>query len=88
MNSTPQSLLSTRSQKNINEETELNWWVKETLHTQDQIISGMEWRGVYAADTCQGGAKNKYWRTTHKFGIEEMETLEDALDINHKTGTE
>ena len=33
-------------------------------------------------------AKNKYWRTTYKFGIEIAKTVEEALEINQKTGTD
>ena len=47
----------------------------------------MERSGVYAAATGHCGAKKKYWCTTHKFGIGVPRTVEDALDINRKTGT-
>ena len=55
---------------------------------RDQIISRMEQRGVYADAMDQGRAKNKYWHITHKFGIEVPNTVEDALEINHKMRTD
>ena len=47
----------------------------------------MKRRCVYVAAMGQGGSKKKYWRTTHKFGIEVSKTVEDALDINSKIVT-
>ena len=58
------------------------------MRTQDPIISRMERCGVYAAATGQGGANKKYCRTTHKFGIEVPKTLDNALGINCKMGTD
>ena len=31
--------------------------------------------------------KKKYWRTTHKFGIELPHTFDEALEIDRVTGT-
>ena len=33
------------------------------------------------------GGKNKYWRTTHKFGIELPHSIEEALAIDRRTNT-
>ena len=54
---------------------------------RDQIISRMERRDVYADSMGQVRA-NKYWYITHKFGIEVPNTVEDAVEINHKMGTD
>ena len=39
---------------NIGDEPAFKWLVKGVIHKRDRIISNM---------------KSKYWRTTHKFGI-------------------
>ena len=72
----------------INEEPAFNRWVKDALQTRGWIILRMERSGVYVAATGQGGAKKKWWRTTHKFGIEVPKTVEDSLEIYSKTGTD
>ena len=58
------------------------------MWTWDQRISRAERRGVYAAAMGQVGANNKYCHITHKVCIELPRTVEDALDIDHKMGTE
>ena len=45
-------------------------------------------RVICASVMIQFGSKNKYWCNTHKFGIEVPKTVEDALDIDCKTGTD
>ena len=73
---------------NINYYPVFNWWVKDELWTQDRNISSMERRGVYAVAMGQVGSNNKYWRTTHKFGIEVLKTVENAPEIDCLKGTE
>ena len=48
----------------------------------------MERHSFYADDAGQGVSNKKYWSTTHNIGIEVPKTVEDALDINRKTGTD
>ena len=57
----------------IDDEPAFKWWVKETLKRQDQII---------------GKVQSKYWRTSHKFGIELPKTVKDAYRIDRETGTD
>ena len=44
----------------INYEPAFNWWIKDTLGTQDRIISRMERCSVYVTATGRGGSKKKY----------------------------
>ena len=67
----------------IDDEPAFNWWVKSALKTRDRIIAKLERRNIGAKK-----AKNKYWRTTHKFGIEIPKTVDEALEIDRKTGTD
>ena len=54
------------------------------LKTRDWIIAKLERRNINAKK-----AKNKHhWRTTHNFGIEIPNTVEKALEIDGKTGTD
>ena len=55
--------------KNINEDPEFNWWVKDALRTCDRILSRMERCVFSSAAMGQGGSKKKYLCATHKFGI-------------------
>ena len=57
---------------NLDEEPAFKWWVKDTLRQRDRIISKV---------------KTKYWRTTHKFGIEVPKTVIEAYKIDERTGT-
>ena len=58
--------------KNIDEEPAFKWSVKNTLRNRDIIISKV---------------KAKYWRTTHKFGIEVPKSINEAYIIDRLTGT-
>ena len=49
------------------------WWVPFTLRKWNQIISKLQ---------------KKYWRTTHKFGIEVLCTVKRAYEIDEETGNE
>ena len=57
---------------NIEEEPAFKWWVKDTLRKHNRIVSKV---------------KAKYWRTTHKFGIEVPKLVTEAYTIDQKTGT-
>ena len=49
------------------------WWVLFTVIKRNRIASKLQ---------------NKYWRTTHKFGIEVPTPVKRAYDIDDETGTE
>eukprot|EP00979_Chaetoceros_neogracilis_P001006 scaffold191_cov273-Chaetoceros_neogracile.AAC.21 len=57
----------------IDDEPAFKWWVKETLKRRDRIISKVQ---------------SKYWRSSHKFGIEVPKTVKDAYRIDRETGTD
>ena len=57
---------------NIEEEPAFKWWVKNILRNRNIIISKV---------------KEKYWRTTHKFGIEVPKSINEAYAIDRLTGT-
>jgi hypothetical protein len=54
-------------------EPAFRWWVKDALRTRNRIISKV---------------KSRYWKTTHKFGIEVPKDVTQALAIDSKTGTD
>ena len=56
----------------IQDEPAFKWWVKDVLRKRDRIISKV---------------KSKYWRTTHKFGIEIPKSAAEAYAIDRRTGT-
>ena len=49
------------------------WWVRSVLRKRDRIIKKV---------------KTRYWKRTHKFGIELPNSVEEALAIDRKTGTD
>jgi hypothetical protein len=57
----------------IEEEPAFAWWVREVLKKRNRIIAKV---------------KSRYWRTTHKFGIELPKTVKEAFAIDKRTGTE
>ena len=57
----------------IAEEPAFAWWVPDILKKRDRIISKV---------------KTRYWKRTHKFGIELPKTIEEALEIDRRTGTD
>ena len=57
----------------ISDEPAFNWWVKETLRHRDRIISKVT---------------SKYWRTSHKFGIQVPKKVKEAYKIDRKSGTD
>ena len=56
----------------IASEPAFNWWVPYTLRRRDHIIASIN---------------SRYYKTTHKFGIELPETIQQALDIDKHTGS-
>ena len=57
----------------IDHEPAFAWWVPLTLRKRNRIISKLQ---------------KKYWRTTHKFGIEVPNTIKRAYEIDEETGTD
>jgi len=57
----------------IQEEPAFKWWVQEIMRKKKRIIAKI---------------KTKYWKTTHKFGIEIPKSVEHALRIDYETGTD
>jgi hypothetical protein len=57
----------------IEEELALKYWVSNTLHKWNCIISKV---------------KKKYWQMTHKFGCKLPHSVEEALEIDRQTGTD
>ena len=56
----------------IVEEPAFAWWVKDVLRRRNRIVAKV---------------KSRYWKTTHKFGIEVPKDVERALKIDQETGT-
>lgn len=71
-NSNPVELAEYAVQTGIVDMPSFAWWVPHTLRTRRRMISKI---------------KSKYWRTTHKFGIELPKSIEDAYRIDRETGT-
>ena len=57
---------------NIADAPAFKWFVKDVLRKWEQIISEF---------------KTKYWRITHKFGIQVPKTVDEAYKIDQQTGT-
>jgi hypothetical protein len=54
-------------------EPAFKWWIPHILRKRDRIIEKL--------------GKKKYWRCTHKYGIELPKSVAEALDIDWRTGT-
>jgi hypothetical protein len=54
-------------------EPAFKWWIPHVLRKHDRIIEKL--------------GKKKYWRHTHKYGIELPKSVAEALDIDRRTGT-
>ena len=70
--SNPVELAEYAVENGIADEPALSWWVKYTLRKRDRILAKV---------------KTKYWRTSHKFGIELPKTVKEAYEIDRRTGT-
>jgi hypothetical protein len=57
----------------IQEEPAFKWWVSETLRTRNRIIAKV---------------KNRYWKTSHKYGVKLPHSVQEALQIDKETGTD
>jgi hypothetical protein len=57
----------------IAEEPAFKWWVSNTLHKQNHIISKV---------------KKKYWWMTHTFGCKLPHSVEEAMEIDRQMGTD
>ena len=57
----------------IDDEPAFAWWVQEILRKRNRIIAKV---------------KSRYWKTTHKFGIELPKSVREAFEIDKKTGTD
>jgi len=55
------------------EEPAFAWWVRSVLRRRDRILKKV---------------KSRYWSRTHKYGIELPKTVEQALKIDERTGTD
>jgi hypothetical protein len=53
----------------IAEEPAFEWWVSNSLHRQNCVISK---------------EKKKYWQMTHKFGCKLPHSVEEALEIDRQ----
>ena len=56
----------------IDDQPAFAWWVQQVLRKRNRIIKKV---------------KSRYWKRTHKFGIQLPHTVEEALAINDETGT-
>jgi hypothetical protein len=56
----------------IIDEPAFAWWAKDVLRKRDRIV---------------GKLKTRYWRTTHKFGVQLPHSVEEALKIDSHTRT-
>lgn len=72
-NSNPIELAEYAIQRGIANEPAFAWWVPRTLRLRRRMISKVQ---------------SKYWRTTHKFGIEVPKSVTDAYRIDRETGTD
>jgi len=57
----------------ISNEPAFAWWVPDIAKRKNRIVSKL---------------KTKYWRTSHKFGIEIPKSVEHTLQIDRDTGTD
>jgi len=70
--SNPVELAEYAQANNLLDEPAFAWWARYVLRRRRRIIAKV---------------KSRYWDTTHKFGIELPETVEQALRIDKETGT-
>ena len=59
----------------INDKPAFNWWVKHGLKKRDRIIASVRmWQ-------------SRYLKKSHKFGIELLKTVKQALTLDAKNGS-
>ena len=56
----------------IENEPAFKWWVKDVIQKRNNMIMKV---------------RTRYWRTTHKYGVELPHSYEEALEIDRRTGT-
>ena len=56
----------------IAEEPAFAWWVRAFLRRRDRIIKKV---------------KSRYWKRTHKYGVELPHSIEEALAVDQRSGT-
>jgi len=56
----------------IDKDPAYNWWVPKVLKKRDMIIKKV---------------KSRYWKRTHKYGVELPHSVKEALAVDRKTGT-
>jgi len=57
----------------LTEEPAFAWWANWTLRKRDRILKKV---------------KSRYWKRTHKFGVELPKSVEQALEIDRRTNTD
>ena len=57
----------------ISDEPAFIWWVQEVLRRREKILSNF---------------KSRYWKRTHKFGIELPKNVDEAMAIDRKHGND
>ncbi|MGH3054668.1 MAG: reverse transcriptase domain-containing protein, partial [Gaiellaceae bacterium] len=57
----------------IADEPAFSWWVEDVLRRRNRIINKV---------------RTRYWKRTHKFGIQLPKSVDEALSIDNKTGTD
>ena len=70
--SNPVELAEYTTGNGLVEEPALKWWVPDVIQKQNILINKV---------------KSRYWRTTHKFGIQLPHTVKEALKIDAELGT-
>jgi hypothetical protein len=70
--SNPVELAEYAVSSRIEDEPAFKWWVRHTLRKRDRIIKKV---------------KSRYWRRSHKYGIELPHSVKEALAIDKRTGT-
>ena len=71
-NSNPVEVAEYAVANRLVDEPAFAWWVPHVLRRRNRIISKV---------------KTKYWRTTHKFGVQLPKTVEEALQSISKAGS-
>lgn len=56
----------------LQDEPAFAWWVRKALMRRDRLIKKV---------------KSRYWKRTHKYGVEIPKTVQQALDIDRRTNT-
>jgi Reverse transcriptase (RNA-dependent DNA polymerase) len=71
-NSNPVEVAEYAISRSIDNEPAFRWWVRQALRKRDRFV-------------CK--VKTRYWKRTHKYGIEMPKSVKQALAIDARTGT-